>query len=434
VLRKTQRTLKKPVEFSGVGLFTGAPGTLRALPAPANSGITFVRIDLPGKPRCQAGPHTVNSKFRRTAIQGESFEIETIEHVMSACGGLGVDNIEIEVNSQEIPNGDGSSKPFVDLFNAVGFEEQPESRRILSLRESVAISEKDVYIVALPTDGDGLTVNYTYDYPNTAIKQQQLILPIDEGSYAKDISPARTFCLESEAQAFLAQGLGKGATPDNTIVVGKDGPNIPLRFPDEFVRHKVLDLLGDLASLGVALRANVVGVRSGHTTNLKLVKRLAELLDDDNGTKSRKVESLLDVREIEKILPHRYPMLLIDRVIELDGYRRAVGIKNVTYNEPYFTGHFPGQPLMPGVLQLEAMAQLAGVLLLRKSDNQAKVAVLLALDGVKLRKGVVPGDQLRIEVETIKVKARTGEVMCRATVDGQLVAEATMKFMLMENA
>ena len=434
MFRKTQRTLKKPVEFAGIGLFSGTPGTIRALPAPANSGITFIRTDLPGKPRCTAGPQTVNSKFRRTAIQGESFEIETIEHVMSACGGLGVDNIEIEVNASEIPNGDGSSKPFVDLFNTAGFEEQPDSRRVLSLRESVAISEKDVYIVALPTDGDGLTINYTYDYPNTPIKQQQLILAIDEDTYAKDISPARTFCLESEAQAFLAQGLGKGANPANTIVVGKDGPNIPLRFPDEYVRHKVLDLLGDLTSLGVALRANIVGVRSGHTTNLKLVKRLAELLEDDNGTKTRRLESLLDVREIEKILPHRYPMLLIDRVVELDGYRRAVGIKNVTYNEPYFTGHFPGQPLMPGVLQLEAMAQLAGVLLLRKSDNQAKVAVLLALDGVKLRKGVVPGDQLRIEVETIKVKARTGEVMAKATVDGQLVAEATMKFMLMENA
>jgi UDP-3-O-[3-hydroxymyristoyl] N-acetylglucosamine deacetylase/3-hydroxyacyl-[acyl-carrier-protein] dehydratase len=260
------------------------------------------------------------------------------------------------------------------------------------------------------------------------------MLPVDDATYAKEICSARTFCLESEAQAFVAQGLGKGANPDNTIVVGKDGPNIPLRYPDEFVRHKVLDLLGDLTSLGVALRAHVVGVRSGHTTNLQLVKRLADFIDQEDGTKVRKNESLLDVREIEKILPHRFPFLLIDRVVEMDGYRRAVGIKNVTYNEPYFTGHFPGQPLMPGVLQLEAMAQLAGVLLMRKGDNQAKVAVLLALDGVKLRKGVVPGDQLRIEVETIKVKARTGEVMGRATVDGQLVAEAQMKFMLMDSA
>jgi UDP-3-O-[3-hydroxymyristoyl] N-acetylglucosamine deacetylase/3-hydroxyacyl-[acyl-carrier-protein] dehydratase len=190
--------------------------------------------------------------------------------------------------------------------------------------------------------------------------------------------------------------------------------------------------VGDLATLGVALRAHVVAVKSGHTTNMKLVKRIAASFDEGGQVPFRAAPTLLDVREIAKILPHRYPFLLIDKVVELDGYRRAVGIKNVTYNEPYFQGHFPDQPIMPGVLQIEAMAQLAGALLMRKSDNQAKVAVLLSLDGVKLRKSVVPGDQLRIEVETVKVKARTGEVFARATVDGQLVAEANMKFMLMD--
>jgi UDP-3-O-[3-hydroxymyristoyl] N-acetylglucosamine deacetylase/3-hydroxyacyl-[acyl-carrier-protein] dehydratase len=191
--------------------------------------------------------------------------------------------------------------------------------------------------------------------------------------------------------------------------------------------------MGDLSTLGGVLRAQILAVGSGHSTNVKLVKRLADVFEQGTAV-GRKAETLLDVREIAKILPHRFPFLLIDKVIEMEGYRRAVGIKNVTYNEPYFQGHFPDQPIMPGVLQIEAMAQLAGALLMRRADTQAKVAVLMSLDGVKLRRNVVPGDQLRIEVETLKIKSRTGEVFTRATVDGQLVCEANMKFMLMDTA
>ncbi|MDP6958679.1 MAG: 3-hydroxyacyl-ACP dehydratase FabZ, partial [Planctomycetota bacterium] len=196
------------------------------------------------------------------------------------------------------------------------------------------------------------------------------------------------------------------------------------------VRHKILDLLGDLSTLGSYLQAHVVAIRSGHSLNIQMVKKLSEVLQEEEGQKKK--ETLLDLREITKILPHRYPFLLIDKVIEMDGYRKAVGIKNVTFNEPFFQGHFPGEPIMPGVLQIEAMAQLAGVLLMRKADNQSKIAVLLSLDGVKLRKSVVPGDQLRIEVEAIKVKSRTGEVYARASVDGATAVEATMKFMIVE--
>jgi UDP-3-O-[3-hydroxymyristoyl] N-acetylglucosamine deacetylase/3-hydroxyacyl-[acyl-carrier-protein] dehydratase len=286
--------------------------------------------------------------------------------------------------------------------------------------------------VALPNEG-GLTVSYSLNYPDTRIGQQHFTLEMTDESYTKLISPARTFCLQSEAEAFLQQGLGKGANYQNTVVWGPDGPiENTLLFPDEAVRHKILDLMGDLATLGAGLRAHVVALKSGHNTNLRLVKKISAAFSEDSRFPEKIGNTLLDAREISKILPHRYPFLLIDKVIELDGYRRAVGIKNVSCNEPFFQGHFPGQPIMPGVLQIEAMAQLAGILLMRKSDNQAKVAVLLSLDGVKLRKSVVPGDQLRIEVETIKVKARTGEVFARATVDGQLVTEATMKFMLMD--
>ncbi len=433
-MKKSQRTLAKPVEFEGVGLFGGRPAKIRVSPAPPNSGVAFVRVDLPGRPRLPVTPDTVASKFRRSAVSGENAEVETIEHLMSAVGGLELDNLEIEIDAPEVPNADGSSAPFVELFRRAGIVEQAEPRKVHVVREPISVSDNDASIVALPGE-NGLSVSYTLSYPGTPLGQQHFTLDVTDESYARLIAPARTFCLQSEAEALIQQGLGKGATYQNTVVLGPEGPvENSLRFPDEPVRHKILDLLGDLATLGAGLRAHVVAVKSGHATNMKLVKKIAAAFEEGGEQAPRRAAAtLLDVREIAKILPHRYPFLLIDKVIELEGYRRAVGIKNVTFNEPFFQGHFPDQPIMPGVLQIEAMAQLAGALLMRKSENQAKVAVLLSLDGVKLRKSVVPGDQLRIEVETLKVKARTGEVYARATVDGQLVAEANMKFMLMDN-
>ena len=238
--------------------------------------------------------------------------------------------------------------------------------------------------------------------------------------------------LESEAKALRGMGLGKGATHENTLVVGPDGPmQNRLRFPDEYCRHKLLDMTGDLFLLGADLRAHVSGVRSGHSGNALLVRRLASLVraevDAEEGRSRR-----LDIGEIQRILPHRYPFLLVDRVLELDGFHRAVGIKNVTINEQFFQGHWPGTPVMPGVLIIEALAQLSGVLLLRKLENTGRLAVLLSIDRAKLRRTVVPGDQLRLEIETLKLKARTGRVQGRATVEGELAAEARINFMLID--
>ncbi len=430
-MKKNQHTIKHPVEVEGVGLFTGTPARLRLRPAPPNTGIVFVRTDLPNAPRIPVTSDTVLPKFRRSGVSNDAgVEVETIEHLLSALGGLEVDTVEIDISGPEIPNPDGCSRTFVELIRRAEIVELPEPRRIYAIREPVSVTENDVSIVALPSEQQ-LTLSYTMDYGGTPLGRQHLTVEIGEETYAREIAPARTFCLESEAQALLQQGLGKGANTQNTVVVGPNGPiDTQLQWPDEPVRHKILDLLGDLTSLGGYLKAHVVAVKTGHSANLKLVKKIAQTFEPGDGI--RKAQTLLDVREIHKILPHRFPFLLIDKVIEMDGYRRAVGIKNVTINEPFFQGHFPGEPIMPGVLQIEAMAQLAGVLLMRKSDNQAKIAVMLALDGVKLRKSVVPGDQLRIEVETLKVKSRTGEVFGRVTVDGALVAEANMKFMLMD--
>jgi len=431
-MKKNQRTIQKPAEVEGPGLFGGQKSRVRLLPAPPGSGVSFVRVDLPGKPRLPVNPDTVTTKFRRSAVSGENAEIETIEHLMSAIGGLELDNLEIEIDASEVPNVDGSSLPFVQAIRGAGIAEQPEPKKVHVVREPISVTDSEASIVALPAE-NGLTLSYTMSYPGTPLGQQHFTFEVDEESYVKNVSPSRTFCLQSEAEAFIQQGLGKGANYQNTLVVGPQGPvENQFRFPDEPVRHKVLDLLGDLTTLGAGLRAHVVAVRSGHTANIKFVKKIASAFEEGEQALPKAGRTLLDVREITKIIPHRFPFLLIDKVIELEGYRRAVGIKNVTFNEPFFQGHFPDQPIMPGVLQIEAMAQLAGALLMRKSENQGKVAVLLSLDGVKLRKSVIPGDQLRIEVETLKVKARTGEVYTRATVDGALVAEANMKFMLMD--
>jgi UDP-3-O-[3-hydroxymyristoyl] N-acetylglucosamine deacetylase / 3-hydroxyacyl-[acyl-carrier-protein] dehydratase len=433
-MRKTQRTLKAPVRFSGPGLFTGAPATLVVEPAAPDTGLVFVRTDLPGEPRIDAVPDNVTSKVRRTALAAGNAEVETVEHLLSALYGLGVDNATIKIDASEIPHADGSAKTWVELLTKSGFDDQAEPRRVVILKEPVAVSDKDAHLVAFPSDA-GLSITYSLNYPGTPIGSQEFSLSVDEESFTREIAPARTFCLQSEAEALQQQGLGRGGTTANTLVVGKDGPiDNKLRWPDEYVRHKILDLVGDLSLLGGSLRAKVIAVGSGHGTNARLVRRIQEFQGGPGTGRMKRDASVLDVREIEKILPHRYPMLLIDRVIEMDGYKRAVGIKNVTYNEPFFQGHFPGQPIMPGVLQLEAMAQLAGALLMRKAESQASVAVLLAMDGVRLRKNVTPGDQLRIEVETIRLKARTAEIAAKATVDGQVACEANMRFMLLDSS
>ena len=433
-MRKTQRTLKSPLKYSGPGLFTGKPASLVVEPAEPGDGLSFVRVDLPGQPRIEVSPDSVTSKVRRTALAAGTAEVETVEHLLSALYGLGVDNATMKIDASEIPHADGSAKMWVEMLTGIGFQDQAEPRRMVTLKEPIAVSEKDAHLVAFPSD-TGLSISYSLSYPGTAIGSQEFNLVVDEESFAREIAPARTFCLVSEAEALQKQGLGSGGTTANTLVVGPDGPiDNKLRWPDEYVRHKILDLIGDLSLLGGALRAKVIAVGSGHGTNAQLVRRIRESGAAPGTARLRRDSSLLDIREIEKILPHRYPMLLIDRVIEMDGYKRAVGIKNVTYNEPFFQGHFPGRPIMPGVLQIEAMAQLAGALLMRKEETQATVAVLLALDGVRLRRNVTPGDQLRIEVETLKLKARTAEISARATVDGQIACEANMRFMLLDSA
>lgn len=429
-MTRRQRTLRTAVEVAGVGLHSGETIQLRVLPAPPDHGIEFLRTDLPDAQPIPARISYHSSMERRTRLQRGQAEVDTVEHLLSACQGLSIDNLSIEISGPELPGMDGSARPYLELFKQAGVVEQKAEARIFKLDEPVFVRHGDATLVALPTEKEALTLQYVASFDEPGVQGGSFQVDLDPQSFEKEIAPARTFCLASEVEALRAAGFGKGATRENTVVLGD--PEVQFRFPDEPVRHKLLDLIGDLSLLGADLHAHIIATRSGHHTNAELVRRLTDLMQRRETGGVIRRDSGLDVGQILRMLPHRYPFLLVDRVIEIDGYKRAVAVKNVTINEPFFQGHFPGRPLMPGVLQLEAMAQLAGLLLLRKMEHTGKLAVLWAIDKVKLRGAVEPGDQLRLEVETLKMKGQMAQVRATGSVAGRLVCEASLMFTMVD--
>jgi UDP-3-O-[3-hydroxymyristoyl] N-acetylglucosamine deacetylase/3-hydroxyacyl-[acyl-carrier-protein] dehydratase len=400
------------------------------LPAPPGRGVEFVRTDLPGSEPIPARISYQATKERRTRLVRGAAEVETVEHLLAVCTGLGLDNLTVELSGAELPGLDGSARDYVALVQQAGLVEQPAEARVLKLDQPVYVRQGSATLVALPSDRPALTLQYVASFDEPGVDGGSFQIDLSPEVFTREIAPARTFCLASEVEALRQAGLGKGATRENTLVLGD--PLTRMRLAGEPVRHKMLDLLGDLQLLGADLHAHVIATRSGHSTNADLVRRLFDLMQAlETGGIIRR-ESGLDVREILRMLPHRYPFLLIDRVLEIEGYKRAVALKNVTINEPYFQGHFPVAPIMPGVLQLEAMAQLAGVLLLRKLENTGKLAVLWSIDKVKLRGAVVPGDQLRIEVNTLREKDQVAQVQGVGTVAGKVVCEAILMFTLVD--
>jgi UDP-3-O-[3-hydroxymyristoyl] N-acetylglucosamine deacetylase/3-hydroxyacyl-[acyl-carrier-protein] dehydratase len=431
---RNQRSVQREGSARGTALHSGAEVDVRVRPAPPGSGVVFVRTDLPGSPRIPADVGHLSTRERRTALVGDrGAEVNTVEHFLACCHALQVDNLTVEVSAAELPGLDGSGKSWADLLDGLGVAEQSAPRREIVLDEPVAVSAgPDVTLAAFPWAG-GLKVSYTLDYAHPFLGVQHVTFPVEPDVFRREIAPARTFVLESEAEALRRAGLGQGATLENTLVVGEDGVvgNTP-RWPDEFARHKVLDLLGDLFLVGADLKAHVQAHRTGHAANLRLASRLDDWARVRSHEPLAKRATGFDHQQIRRILPHRYPMLLVDRVIEIEGFQRAVGIKNVTANEPFFAGHYPEQPIMPGVLLVEAMAQLGGILLLRKLELTGRVPILLSIDRIKFRRAVVPGDQVRLEAETIRLASGRGRVQCRALVLGALAAEARLNFALTE--
>lgn len=422
---RKQRTVRKKGEIAGVGLHSGKETRLRVEPAAEGSGVTFIRDDLPKSPRIAARSENLREVQRRTALIGErDADVYTVEHFLACCTGLGIDNLDVFLDGPECPGMDGSAREFVKLLEGLEIEDQEAERAELKPATPVSVSSSgDATVVAMPAPA-GFTASYTLDYGHRFLDVQHFSVRVEPDTFRDEVAGARTFCLESEAEALRNMGFGLGATYENTLVVGEDGPiQNELRWEDEFARHKTLDLLGDLFLLNADLVGHVIAYRSGHVANMRLVRALLE--------PARRKTALGPV-QIRRVLPHRYPFLLVDRVIEVDGFQRAVGVKNVSINEPFFQGHYPTEPIMPGVLILEAMAQLAGILLLRKLELTGKVPVLLSIDRVKFRRAVVPGDQIRMEANTIRLSSGRGRVRCRSTVDGALVSEARLNFALTE--
>ena len=437
-----QRTILREVSLSGSALHSGEPVTLAMKPAPAGTGIVFRRVDLAGQPEMKPRVDQIVDLVRATTIQSGHAKIATVEHVLSALYGCGIDNVIVEMNASEPPIMDGSAKPFVNLILEAEPAEQEVEREYFVLDQPVSVTRNNSSLIALPADTLKISCTSADD---RGIHTQHLSLTIDPDTYITQIAAARTFAIYEDIEELIKLGKIKGGSLDCAIVIKGDKiiSKEPLRFKDEFVRHKILDIIGDLMLLGLPLKAHIIAMRPGHAINAELTKALyARREEIKNGPKKKQpahpkqvlaTETSLDIRRLLDTVPHRYPFVMIDRVLEFVGEDELVAIKNVTINEPFFAGHFPGNPVMPGVLQLEAMAQAAGVLLLRRGSMEGKVALFMSADKVKFRKAVRPGDQIVINARLTRMRGNriaTAEVSC--SVDGLVVSSSELMFTVVD--
>ncbi|MEO1856323.1 MAG: bifunctional UDP-3-O-[3-hydroxymyristoyl] N-acetylglucosamine deacetylase/3-hydroxyacyl-ACP dehydratase, partial [Rubritalea sp.] len=407
-----QQTLAAPATLEGSSLHTGQKVTLTIKPAPADSGFQFRRIDLDDQPFIDADVSKVQTVERATTLAEGSVKVHTVEHVISALTGMGVDNALIEMDANEPPIGDGSSAPFVELIKQAGVVTQDVPAKVWEIREPLFYDSGNGSFITIVPDKE-FRVSCTNVGPDGRFTQYFSSV-VNPETYEKEIAPARTFVYYEDVKPLLDKGLIKGGSLENAVVIR--GEEImskePLRFDNEFARHKALDVIGDLMLSGKRITGHVICVKPGHGPNTKMAAILKT-----NYLRMRsmvpplaipKGEAVLDINDILKILPHRYPFLLVDRIIDFVGDNKCTGVKNVTINEPFFPGHFPGHPIMPGVLQVEAMAQVASCLMLRKPENQGKIGYFMSADKVKWRHPVLPGDTLFIEAEIIKTRRNIG--------------------------
>ncbi len=438
-----QRTLLREVSIKGNALHTGDAVHLTLKPAPANHGIVFRRVDLHGHPEIKPRVDLVTDLVRATTIQQGHAKIHTVEHVLSALSGCGVDNVVIEMDASEPPIMDGSAREFVKLIQQGEPVEQDAEREYFALAETISVSRGNSSIIALPFDGLKITCTSADD---RGIHTQHLSLVVDPEVYVTQVAAARTFTIYEDIEELLKLGKIKGGSLDSAIVIKGDKiiSKEPLRFADEFVRHKILDIIGDITLLGLPLKAHIIATRPGHALNADLTKQLFEKYDawKKGGKKAAKpaapkvdlaTETTLDIRRVLDTLPHRYPFVMLDRVVELTE-DSLTAIKNITFNEPFFQGHYPGNPVMPGVLQIEAMAQAAGILMIRKSTMEGKTALFMSCDKVKWRKPVRPGDQLSVKVKLTKVRGTIACAEGECSVNGQVVCSADLMFATVDSS
>lgn len=457
-MAEKQRTLKQSIKLSGVGLHTGEKVNLEIVPAEENHGYKFQRVDLEGQPIIKADCDLVVATDRGTTLESNGARVYTTEHVLAALYGCRVDNALIKIDGPEIPIMDGSSLPFVNAIESVGFEDQNAEREYLELNDNIKWEDVDkgIEFLAVPDDHYRITVMVDYNSPVLGT-QHASMYQIDE--FKRDIAPCRTFVFLRELEFLAKNNLIKGGDLDNAIVLveredvsqeeldrlakllGKEGMEIKvegmgvlnstkLQFENEPARHKLLDIVGDLALVGKPIKAHVLGARPGHSGNVRFAKVLKEYMKNKSkgGRKfDLEKEPLYNINDIEKMLPHRFPFLMVDKILEIQE-ESIVGVKNITMNEPIFTGHFPGNPVFPGVLQIEAMAQVGGIFALSKvEDPHLYSTYFMKIDNVKFKQKVMPGDTIVFELKLLS-PIRRGLVNMGGTgyVNGKAVVEADM--------
>ncbi|MCB1233795.1 MAG: bifunctional UDP-3-O-[3-hydroxymyristoyl] N-acetylglucosamine deacetylase/3-hydroxyacyl-ACP dehydratase [Verrucomicrobiae bacterium] len=431
-----QQTLASSATLAGTSLHTGEKVSLTLKPAPPGHGLKFRRVDLPDKPFIDAHVDNVQTVERATTLAQGSVKVHTVEHVISALTGMGIDNAVIEMDANEPPIGDGSALPYVECIKKAGVSQQDEWRSVFEIRETIHLETREGSLVTIVPDKD-FRVSCTQVGPDGRMTQY-FSTKVTPELYETEIAPARTFVFYEDVQPLMDKGLIKGGSLENAVVIRGDSvmSKEPMRFADEFARHKILDIIGDLMLCGKRIMGHVIAVKPGHGPNTQMAGRLV--------TEYRKLRSMvpplaiptgegvLDNVEVQRVLPHRYPFLMVDRIVKFEGDSKCTGVKQVTINEPFFQGHFPGHPVMPGVLQVEAMAQVASIVMLRQPEHQGKIGYFVSADAVKFRKPVLPGDTLFIEGEIMKIRRNIGQARCRCIVNDEVVSEGELMFALID--
>lgn len=456
-----QQTLKQTVTFSGVGLHSGNRVTMSFLPAAPNTGIRFRRVDLEDKPELEARVEYVSQTNRSTSLAKGHVKLQTVEHVLAAFAGAQVDNAIVELDANEPPIADGSSREYAKLIHKAGIQQQSERREPYRVTAPIELQMGETTMAIFPHDGFKITCTSA---DKAGRFTQHYSVEVTPETWQRELAHARTFCFYEEIEYLIKNGLIKGGSLENAVVIREDAvlTTEPLRYTEEFVRHKMLDIIGDLSLLGRPIHGHVIAVKPSHGSNCELTRLIQAQMrkpleamqtfspppvqekekapaaapagsggHPDKGEQIVRDGATLDNMQVMQVLPHRYPFLMVDKVTKIEG-NRVVAVKNITINEPYFQGHFPGHPIMPGVLQLEAIAQVAGILMLRQAGNFGKIAYFMSAETVKWRKPVRPGDVLIIDVELTKSRGKIGKAKGTCLVDGEIVSEADVTFMLVD--